>query len=85
MLLKERVKSSCAGVAGAAVDGGCCVENCDENAEDDDEDDDCDGDDDDCCNIGNDRRNGFIFRLDIFVVASSLFVVRDGINGSAKS
>ena len=49
----------------------------------DDEDDDCNGDD--CCNIGNDRRNGFLFRVDIFVVASSLFVVRDGINGSAKS
>mmetsp|Transcript_14457 Transcript_14457/g.36299 ORF Transcript_14457/g.36299 Transcript_14457/m.36299 type:complete len:104 (-) Transcript_14457:223-534(-) len=78
MLLKERVKSSC-----AAVDGGCCVENCDENEEEDDEDDDCNGDD--CCNIGNDRRNGFLFRVDIFVVASSLFVVRDGINGSAKS
>lgn len=84
MLLKERVKSSCAGVDGAAVDGGCCVENCDENEDDDDEDDGCDGDD--ICKIGNDRRNGFMLRLDIFVVASSLlFVVRDGINGSAKS
>jgi len=78
MLRKERVKSSC-----AAVDCGCCVDSCDDSEGVDDEDDDCDGDD--CCSIGNNRCNGFRLRLDILVVVSSLFAIRDGMNGSATS
>jgi len=48
MLLKERLKSSC-----AAVGGDCCVDDCKGNEDDIEDDDDCDGDD--CFSVGNNR------------------------------
>jgi len=77
MLLKERVKSSC---AAAAVGGDCCVDNFEGNEDGVEDDDDCDCDCDDCCSIGDDRRKDFILRLEVIelplVVTSALLVIR---------
>jgi hypothetical protein len=89
MLLKERVKSSCA-AAGVGVGGDCCVDVFEGNEDgvEDGDDCDCDCDCDDCCSTGNDRRKYFILRLEIIelllVVTSAVLVIRSATDVSAR-